>query len=306
MVYDRTAHARRAARRARARLPACDRGPSCTGRRARPQRSRLLRLRAVRPRGLPRRSPCSTRSPGRDRLQGRAAAARDVPADPAAPTLAFVVQEFLERFIHAGHVPWTTAFEPAFLFGLALQLPFALAALLLAWALDSAARAVGQALAAVAPANLLGLCPRSRPRRRGSAPRRARARVRRTRTALPSLTVVSVGRGSARPRAKEWFEEKQHRVGGRPWSRWRQRRPRSRTQSCRRARRRTTWSSGRARRRSRCASTRPSRRRSGRSGSTTAPARGWTRERSAGPTTARSPSGSTANSLAGPTRSRGE
>ena len=65
------------------------------------------------------------------------------------PPFAFVVQEFLERLIHAGHVPWTTAFEPAFLFGLAFQLPFALAALLLAWALDSAARAVGRALATV-------------------------------------------------------------------------------------------------------------------------------------------------------------
>ena len=65
------------------------------------------------------------------------------------PPIAFVVQEFLERFIHSGHVPWTTVFEPAFLFGLAFQLPFALAALLLAWALDSAARAVGQALATV-------------------------------------------------------------------------------------------------------------------------------------------------------------
>jgi len=64
------------------------------------------------------------------------------------PPVAFVVQEFLERLIHTGHVSWTTIFQPAFLFGLALQLPFALAALLLAWALDSAARAVGQALAA--------------------------------------------------------------------------------------------------------------------------------------------------------------
>ena len=63
------------------------------------------------------------------------------------PPIAFVIQEFLERFIHSGHVPWMTVFEPAFLFGLAVQLPFALAALLLAWALDSAARAVGQALA---------------------------------------------------------------------------------------------------------------------------------------------------------------
>ena len=41
--------------------------------------------------------------------------------------------------------------QPAFLFGLALQLPFALAALLVAWALDSAARAVGRALPASAP-----------------------------------------------------------------------------------------------------------------------------------------------------------
>jgi hypothetical protein len=65
------------------------------------------------------------------------------------PPLAFVAQEFVERLIHAGQVPWTTAFEPAFLFGLAFQLPFALAALVLAWALDSAARAVGRALAAL-------------------------------------------------------------------------------------------------------------------------------------------------------------
>jgi hypothetical protein len=63
------------------------------------------------------------------------------------PPVAFVVQEILERFVHGGHVPWTTAVQPSFLIGLALQLPFALAALLLAWALDSAARAIGTALA---------------------------------------------------------------------------------------------------------------------------------------------------------------
>ena len=83
-------------------------GPSCPGRRARPQWSRRLRP-LPRPRGPPRRPRCRARSPGRDRLQGRAAAARDLPADPAAPALAFVVQEFLERFVHAGDVPWTTA-----------------------------------------------------------------------------------------------------------------------------------------------------------------------------------------------------
>jgi len=48
--------------------------------------------------------------------------------------------------VHTGHVPWTIVVQPAFLLGLAFQLPFALAALLIAWALDSAARAVGQAL----------------------------------------------------------------------------------------------------------------------------------------------------------------
>jgi hypothetical protein len=63
------------------------------------------------------------------------------------PPAAFVAQELIERFLHTGQVPWTTVIQPAFLIGLALQLPFALAALLLAWALDSAAHAIGDALA---------------------------------------------------------------------------------------------------------------------------------------------------------------
>jgi hypothetical protein len=62
------------------------------------------------------------------------------------PPIAFVVQEFTERIVHTGHVPWTVVVQPAFLLGLAFQLPFALAALLISWALDSAARAVGSAL----------------------------------------------------------------------------------------------------------------------------------------------------------------
>ena len=61
------------------------------------------------------------------------------------PPIAFLVQEITERLIHTGHAPWTLPLQPAFLFGLALQLPFALAALLVAWMLDSAARAVGRA-----------------------------------------------------------------------------------------------------------------------------------------------------------------
>jgi CDP-diglyceride synthetase len=62
------------------------------------------------------------------------------------PPIAFIVQEFTERLVHTGHVQWTVVVQPAFLLGLAFQLPFALAALLIAWALDSAARAVGRAL----------------------------------------------------------------------------------------------------------------------------------------------------------------
>jgi hypothetical protein len=65
--------------------------------------------------------------------------------------VAFVVQEHVERLVHSGEMPWTAALQPSFLVGLALQLPFALAALLLTWALDSVAHAVGRALTAVPP-----------------------------------------------------------------------------------------------------------------------------------------------------------
>ena len=82
------------------------------------------------------------------------AAFRGEPRRPATSPLivllspvAFVAQEFVERLLHTGEVSLMTAVQPAFLIGLALQLPFALAALLLAWALDSAAHAVGDALA---------------------------------------------------------------------------------------------------------------------------------------------------------------
>ena len=82
------------------------------------------------------------------------AAFRGEPRRPATSPLivllspaAFMAQELIERFAHTGQVSLTIFVQPAFLTGLVLQLPFALAALLLAWALDSAARTVGQALA---------------------------------------------------------------------------------------------------------------------------------------------------------------
>ena len=67
------------------------------------------------------------------------------------PPAAFVVQEHLERFLHTGQIPWAASLQPSFLLGLALQLPFALAALLIGWGLQSLAQAVGHALGALEP-----------------------------------------------------------------------------------------------------------------------------------------------------------
>ncbi len=68
----------------------------------------------------------------------------------------FAAQEHLERLAHDGAIPWSTALQGTFLAGLALQLPFALAAYLLARLLLSMARALGRRLIDRAP-------PRSAP-----------------------------------------------------------------------------------------------------------------------------------------------
>ena len=64
------------------------------------------------------------------------------------PLVGFSLQEHLERFLHLGELPTAAAIEPTFLVGLALQLPFALAALVLARLLLRAADRVGNALRA--------------------------------------------------------------------------------------------------------------------------------------------------------------
>jgi hypothetical protein len=51
------------------------------------------------------------------------------------PPFAFVVQEHLERLLHTGAFPVDAALEPTFAIGLLLQVPFALAAALVARAL---------------------------------------------------------------------------------------------------------------------------------------------------------------------------
>ena|SRR5438105_3368936 len=51
------------------------------------------------------------------------------------PLIAFGSQELIERLLHAEGFPFQAVFEPRFLLGLVLQLPFAAAAFLLSWLL---------------------------------------------------------------------------------------------------------------------------------------------------------------------------
>jgi hypothetical protein len=75
------------------------------------------------------------------------------------PPLAFVLQEYLERLAAGGEIGDLLA-QPTFLVGLALQVPFAAAALLAARTLTRAAVSLGAALAPTRPALLcLRSCP---------------------------------------------------------------------------------------------------------------------------------------------------
>lgn len=69
----------------------------------------------------------------------------------ALPPLAFALQEHLERFVQLGRFPTELVTDPTFLVGLLLQVPFALAALVLARACDSLARGLAAALVGVRP-----------------------------------------------------------------------------------------------------------------------------------------------------------
>jgi hypothetical protein len=63
------------------------------------------------------------------------------------PPIGFAVQEHLERLIATGGIPHDLVLEPTFIAGIALQLPFALAALLVAHALNAIGFGIGRALA---------------------------------------------------------------------------------------------------------------------------------------------------------------
>lgn len=64
------------------------------------------------------------------------------------PLLAYSSQEFIERSLHAESFPFHAVFEPRFLLGLTLQLPFAAAAFALGWLLLRAAKRLVEFLAA--------------------------------------------------------------------------------------------------------------------------------------------------------------
>lgn len=68
------------------------------------------------------------------------------------PPLVFVLQEHLERLFHDGQFPWAAALEPTFSMGLALQLPFALLAYIVARALLAAGARLGRTLRGQRPA----------------------------------------------------------------------------------------------------------------------------------------------------------
>lgn len=98
----------------------------------------------------------------------------------------FFAQEHLERLAHDGAIPWSAALEGTFLTGLALQLPFALAAYLLARLLLSAARALGRRLGDRPP-------PRRAPTPHLASPRGQRR--------APRVAALALGYGERGPPA---------------------------------------------------------------------------------------------------------
>lgn len=80
------------------------------------------------------------------------------------PPVGFIVQEHMECLLVTGGIPVQTVLEPTFLVGLALQVPFAIVALLLARALLDWARRVGDGLIPRWRARSIALPPSVLPR----------------------------------------------------------------------------------------------------------------------------------------------
>jgi hypothetical protein len=82
-----------------------------------------------------------------DGLRGQRPARPPVRLFALLPPAGFVVQEYVERLIGSGSIPLELVAEPTFLVGLALQLPFAVAALLLTRALYALGFGLGNVMA---------------------------------------------------------------------------------------------------------------------------------------------------------------
>jgi hypothetical protein len=94
------------------------------------------------------------------------------------PPLAFAMQEVCERLLNAEAAPFHAAFEPRFLIGLALQIPFGLVALFAARVLLRVARRVARAFSQSRPI---------RPARRSPVGRRPMA------CELPRIPALALG-----------------------------------------------------------------------------------------------------------------
>jgi hypothetical protein len=125
-----------------------------------------------------------------DGVRGRRPSRPPVRLFALLPPVAFVAQEHLERLAASGSIPHDLVVEPAFLIGLALQLPFAVTALLLTRTLYSIAFGLGLALAGCTPAV-------GRPRRQGLPSRRLLPAS----ATLVSPSVLALGHGQRAPPA---------------------------------------------------------------------------------------------------------
>jgi hypothetical protein len=67
------------------------------------------------------------------------------------PIVGFALQEYIERWLAWGFIPWFAAAQPTFLIGIALQVPFGALAYLAARFLLRTAKRLGRRLARVSP-----------------------------------------------------------------------------------------------------------------------------------------------------------
>jgi hypothetical protein len=127
-----------------------------------------------------------------DGVRGRRPSRPPVRLFALLPPVAFVAQEHLERLVASGSIPHDLVLEPAFLIGLALQLPFAVTALLLTRTLYSLGFRLGHALA-----GRLALGPAVRCSPPALLPRPVSA-------TLVSPSVLALGHGQRAPPASAW------------------------------------------------------------------------------------------------------